>query len=399
MDSLAFIAGGATVREFALTTMRWKYFQTLRSALLRLPIEWRERRRWRDAAAAGRNARVFFGFDRLPAAATLSGGLVKVIDLQTAFPNCPRGANILYLISSALPVCAERMARRARAAGAKVVLNQNGVAYPGWHGAGWERTNRPMADLLRHADYVFYQSRFCRESANRFAHARTDASEILYNPVDTRLFTPAPRDPAPGALVCLLAGSHEFLYRVQVAVDTVARLRAAIPSARLCIAGRYTWRPHESEALAELRAYIARQGLTDAVEIRGAFAPHDAAALLQSAHILLHTKYNDPSPRLVVEAMACGLPVVYSATGGTPELVGADAGVGVPGPRDWERDHPPAPEALAAALATVAGGRERYARAARARAAASLDVQPWLERHRTVFAALLAPAPAEGRVA
>ena len=53
------------------------------------------------------------------------------------------------------------------------------------------------------------------------------------------------------------------------------------------------------------------------------------------------------------EAMACGCPVVYSATGGVPELVGEEAGIGVPGPRDWEDVHPPSAEKLAEAVVSV----------------------------------------------
>ena len=62
---------------------------------------------------------------------------------------------------------------------------------------------------------------------------------------------------------------------------------------------------------------------------------------MRRADLLLHTKYNDPCPTVVLEAMASGLPVVYSASGGVPELVGEEAGVGIPAPFDWEHDHPP----------------------------------------------------------
>ncbi len=71
---------------------------------------------------------------------------------------------------------------------------------------------------------------------------------------------------------------------------------------------------------------------------------------MRRAHVLLHTKVKDPCPTLVIEAMACGLPVVHPASGGTVELVGDEAGIGVPHPDTWEQDIPPAPEELAEAV-------------------------------------------------
>src|SRR5207248_3199179 len=79
----------------------------------------------------------------------------------------------------------------------------------------------------------------------------------------------------------------------------------------------------------------------------GRYAQRDAPALYRRAHLLLHTKRNDPCPNVVLEALSCGLPVVHSASGGLPELVGREAGIGVPDEGDWEHDVPPDPEALA----------------------------------------------------
>jgi glycosyltransferase involved in cell wall biosynthesis len=88
--------------------------------------------------------------------------------------------------------------------------------------------------------------------------------------------------------------------------------------------------------------------------------------------------------------MACGLPIVYSASGGVPELVGEDAGVGIPAPLDWERDHPPPAAALAAAVREVAGRLEERGEAARRRAIERFDSRRWVERHVELFEELRA---------
>jgi glycosyltransferase involved in cell wall biosynthesis len=92
----------------------------------------------------------------------------------------------------------------------------------------------------------------------------------------------------------------------------------------------------------------------------------------------------------VIEAMACGLPVVYPLSGGTVELVGNEAGIGVPHPNDWERDQPPAPEALAAAVIEALADRPLYSTAARQRAVERFALEPWLDRHAELFTELQA---------
>src|SRR5207244_5688803 len=165
-------------------------------------------------------------------------------------------------------------------------------------------------------------------------------------------------------------------YRLELALRTFARVLEGEPAARLLVAGRLV-SPAEP-LLDELR-------IRDRVELVGAYAQRDAPALIRRAHLLLHTKVKDPCPSAVIEAMACGLPVVYPASGGTVELVGDEAGIGVPHPEGWERDEPPAPEALAEAVIRVLSNRAVYAEAARSRAVERFALGPWLDRHAELF--------------
>ena len=108
------------------------------------------------------------------------------------------------------------------------------------------------------------------------------------------------------------------------------------------------------------------------------------------ADIVLHTKYNDPCPTVVIEALACGRPVVYSKSGGVPELVGDEAGVGLDADLSWDRDIAPDPDALAGAVCRVRDNLSAFASAARARAVDRFDVHRWLARHREVLESLVA---------
>ena len=312
----------------------------------------------------------------------VGGGWVKFSLLAEELPNAPRDFNVLYLGSSSMPLDARALARLARDRGAPFVWNQNGVAYRGWYGAGWQLANREPARLLHAADHVLYQSEFCKLSADRFYGERTGPWEILHNPVDTERFTPAKRRP-DRPLTVLLGGNQYQRYRFEAALDALAEL----PDVRLLVSGALSW---AREAEREGQELVAERSLGERVEVLGAYTRREAPDLFRRADVLLHTKYNDPCPSVVLEAMASGLPVVYSASGGVPELVGEDAGVGIPAPLDWERDHPPAADALASGVLEVAERLEERAAAARRRAVERFDSRRWIARHRELFEELRA---------
>jgi len=299
--------------------------------------------------------------------------MVKFQRLQTAFPNRPRDFNVLYLGSSSLPGDEQAVIRLAKKRRAPIVVNQNGVAYPGWAGSRTDELNDRLRTVLRRADHVVYQSEFCKTAADRFLGHPPEAWEVLHNAVDTQEFTPAPGAPA-GPPVLLLAGDQFQPYRLATALRTIAQL----PDVRLLVTGSLI---EDGHALAE------QLGVHDRVLFTGRYAQRDAPSVYRRAHLLLHPKVNDPCPNVVLEALACGLPVVHSESGGTPELVG-DAGVGVGSDTTWEADVPPDPELLATAVEHALGSLDELRARARSRAE-QFDFAPWVERHRQLFGELV----------
>jgi glycosyltransferase involved in cell wall biosynthesis len=324
------------------------------------------------------DVRVSYGVERLPApGAAVSGGIVKFQRLQTSFPHHPFRFNVLYLGSSSLPADVPAQIDLARRKHAGVLLNQNGVAYPAWAGSTAETLNARLRVALRAADHVLYQSEFCKAYADRALGEAPSGGEILYNAVDTHMFRTAPIPDGPPTL--LLSGNQLQPYRLDAALRTLQALSTRRPEARLLVTGVVD--PDASHTINAL-------GLRGRVDLVGRYTQHAAPAIYGRAHVLLHTKVSDPCPNVVLEALATGVPVVYLRSGGTPELVGDEAGVGVADASDWEHDVPPDPEALADAVDRVLDALPEYREAARRRAEERFDLQPWVARHREVFAKL-----------
>jgi len=329
---------------------------------------------------------VFYGHDRVPApGARAAGGTAKAQKLNEHFPNSPTDFSLLYLGSTWLPRDLNPLLSLARRRGVPIVVNQDGVAYPGWAGARTDELNRPLRQSLIAANHVLYQSDFSKRSADLFLGEPVGTWEILHNAVDVDRFTPAERPPAGGPIL-LLGGDQTQAYRLALALRVLAALLPRHPEAQLLVTGRLVVSPD---------SLVDELGLRGRVYLLGGYAQREAPGVFRRAHVLLHTKVNDPCPSLVVEAMACGLPVVHPASGGTVELVGDVAGIGVPHADGWERDEPPEPDALAHAVDRVLGDLPGYSAAARVRAVERFSLEPWLDRHREIFERLTAPAQAK----
>jgi glycosyltransferase involved in cell wall biosynthesis len=307
------------------------------------------------------------------------GGEVKLEHLRDEFRHSRTKCECLYLVSSALPINYLYILKNAKQRRHLVIWNQNGVAFPAWAPNSYLAINNRLRYGLLRADKVIYQSKFCMETTHRWV-GKARNYDVIYNPVDTSKFTPAKRVRRP--ITLLLCGTQQAKYRVLSAIDVLQRLIGRGQNIKLIIAGRLNWNNSEEQ----VGKYISQCKLDKYVQLIGEFSRNQAREIFLLGDILLHTKYNDPCPTVVLEALSCGLPIIGSDSGGLPELVSESSGILVPVPKDdYYTDHSIPPDAGANAVEEVISAYDWYAAAARQQAVESFDLKRWLFKHEEIF--------------
>jgi len=275
-----------------------------------------------------------------------------------------------------------------------IIFNQNGVFFPAWYPHGWQAQNERLARAMEASSHVFYQSAFCKRAADKFLGLTPKSWKILHNAVDTDFFTPpsGPRfTPVCRPVRLLLTGKIGLstLTRLTSTIEGVAAARRSGANVVLDIYGLIS-----PEAREKADALIARLGAANAVAFKGSYTRAQAADIYRATDIYILNTHNDACPNTVLEAMACGLPVLYSASGGVPELVGGDssalvAGVGMEIPESFEEQITPSPAQFEKGLENILVHYEAMAATARERATSRFSIDGWIKRHNEVFERLL----------
>jgi glycosyltransferase involved in cell wall biosynthesis len=159
-----------------------------------------------------------------------------------------------------------------------------------------------------HADHLVRNERFPVEKVN-----------TIYNGVDCDRFAPqdasairrelniASDAPVVGILAALRPEKNHELF-----LAGATEIRQAIPAAQFIVVGDGPKRP-------ELEQLAADLGVADAVHFVGSRS--DIPALLSACDVVALTSHNEASPVSILEALACGKPVVASNVGSVSETV------------------------------------------------------------------------------
>jgi glycosyltransferase involved in cell wall biosynthesis len=232
-----------------------------------------------------------------------------------------------------------------------------------------------------------------RATAAAFPGLAPPRLRVVYNGLDAARYSPGPRDHA--ARASLGASEEDFLVGAVGAlaplkghvhlIRAAPRILERCPAARFVIVGEemYLTAGHRGHR-ALLEAEARRLGVAGRVLLAG--RRDDPVEVIRSLDVLVHASiYPESFGRVLVEAMACGVPVVATALGGPTEIVAAaDQGILIPAGD---------PDAIAEAVLRLHGDpglRARLSAGGRARVVAAFSVDRCVREIEAIYRELSA---------
>jgi glycosyltransferase involved in cell wall biosynthesis len=181
-----------------------------------------------------------------------------------------------------------------------------------YHGGAAEPFLRSWFWLARFAfasaDAVIVPSRFLASVFEKFDIATVEVPNILE--LEALPF----RKRSPLRPRVIMARHLEPDYNAACGIRAFANLKSIFPDATLTIAG-------DGSERAELISMCSNLGVGDCVNFVGNVANERMRVLYDQADIYLNSSRVDNQPVSILEAFACGLPVVTTAVGGIPYMV------------------------------------------------------------------------------
>lgn len=167
--------------------------------------------------------------------------------------------------------------------------------------------------IWKYAGSVVSNSAGLRSLAHR---TNPDQSiEVIYNGVDTKTFTPFEGERDLKTYTILCASRLEKRKGFRYVVEALDILKDRHPQIRLLIAGG------DGGAEEELRSLVKEKNLSDRVDFFGEFKRSDLVKLQQKSDVFVFPSFNEGMSNNLLEALAGGLPVLMTPTGGAEELV------------------------------------------------------------------------------
>lgn len=271
---------------------------------------------------------------------------------------------------------------RAKRGGVPIVQRLDGINWihrkrrTSWrHFLRAEYGNRILSFIRSHlADRIVYQSEFARRWWEDWHGAIGSLCSVVHNGVDLNNYSPEGPHERPGDRNRLLVVEGSLGGGYDLGLENAIRLAERLAEEHgfpmeLMVVGKVT-PEQQAEWNEKSHVQLVWSGLVPRERI---------PELDRSAHLLFSADLNPACPNAVIEALACGLPVVAFDTGALDELVPNYAGrIVTYGGNPWNLDPPDIPS-LAAAAAEVLADNPRFRAGARGHAEKELSLDKMVD--------------------
>ncbi|MBI2757699.1 MAG: glycosyltransferase family 4 protein [Chloroflexi bacterium] len=271
---------------------------------------------------------------------------------------------------------------RARRRGVRIVQRLDGI---NWihrkrntglrHFARAEYGNFVLSFIRsRIATHIMYQSEFSHKWWEDWYGKTRSSFSVVHNGVDLNIYRPNGIGELSVDRYRLLIVEGSLGGGYDMGLDNAIELAGTLAEKygfpmELMVVGQIS-KEHQAKTQARSRTPIIWEGALPRERI---------PQIDRSAHLLFSADLNAACPNSVIEALACGLPVVAFDTGALNELVIGDSGRLVSyGGDPWKLDPPDIP-ALAEAAAHILRNQPRFRAGARARAESALGLDKMTE--------------------
>lgn len=242
--------------------------------------------------------------------------------------------------------------------GIPVIITEHASFFEALARSPWRK--RLMAYALGRAEYVVAVSELLAKTIQ--SHNLASNLIVIPNPVDLSLFSPPGAPPEEKGTIDLLSvGAMELNDRKgwHLLLEAAARLKALLPGVRLHLVG-------DGPAKERHMRMAEVLGIEDHCIFYGFVEHNRVAELMRFCDIFVLPSYYETFSCVLIEALACGKPVVSTRVGIAPQIVDAEVGVLI---------SPGSVSELASALEAVVANLPEYKPAEIAKRAARFSLQ------------------------
>ncbi|MRS03720.1 glycosyltransferase family 1 protein [bacterium] len=278
------------------------------------------------------------------------------------------------------------MLREAKRNGVRIVQRLNGM---NWvhrqkrtgikHFLRAEVNNWILKTIRGMADQIVYQSKFTQGWWSRTCGETKHPGRVIYNGVNLDVFNPI------GAGLPPTDRTRILLVEANLGGGYEGGLDSAVQMAKLLSKRQTT--PVELMVVGSVPPDLQINYLGCGVDIvwKGLVKREAIPAIDRSAHLFFSSDINAACPNSVIEALACGLPVIGYDTGSLAELVSSDCGsVARYGSDPWKLQKPDI-HALVDAAQQALNNQSQKRAAARARAEKFYNIERIVDQYLEVM--------------